>query len=149
LVFVEGVVLQGKPYHQLVEAARRYAHDALQHEYIGTEHLLFAVIQDDGSVACEICREAGIDPDKIRWELSKILQPCSHPVWSTEARLTPRARKAVALAEEEAARLGQDELGPELLLLGLLREEEGVAGQVLEYLGMKLESFRHSVKRRL
>jgi ATP-dependent Clp protease ATP-binding subunit ClpC len=115
------------------------------HQYIGTEHILLGLIQEGSGVAANVLRNLDVDPDKIRQEVEKIVQ--DGPTMATLGQLpfTPRAKKVLELASEEATNLRHNYIGTEHLLLGLIRENEGVAAQVLMNLGLKLEEVREEV----
>jgi len=124
----------------MVDLAREEAH-RLNHEYIGTEHLLLGLIQDDGGGAANVLKSLDVDPGDIRLEVEKLIQ--GYPL----ARLpqTPRAKKVVEYSLEETRNLKQTRVGTEDILLGLLREQEGVAAQVLRNLGLEVERVREEV----
>ena len=115
------------------------------HQYIGTEHILLGLIQEGSGVAANVLRNLDVDPEKIRVEVEKIVQ--DGPTMATLGQLpfTPRAKKVLELASEEATNLRHNYIGTEHLLLGLIRENEGVAAQVLMNLGLKLEEVREEV----
>ena len=115
------------------------------HEYIGTEHVLLGLVKEGSGVAANVLRNLDIDLKKIRLEVEKIVQ--SGPDTATMGKLpyTPRAKKVIELAFEEARSLGHNYVGTEHLLLGLLREQEGVAARVLMNLGVKLDDVREEV----
>jgi len=115
------------------------------HEYIGTEHILLGLIQEGSGVAANVLRNLDIDLDKIRREVEKIVQSGPSMVTMGQLPFTPRAKKVLELAVEEASNLGHNYIGTEHLLLGLIRENEGVAAQVLLNLGLKLEDVREEV----
>jgi hypothetical protein len=117
------------------------------HEYIGTEHILLGLLQEGSGVAVNVLKNLGFDLRKIRLEVEKIAQ--SGPDMVTMAKLpqTPRARNVIGYAIEEASNLEHNHLGTEHLLLGLLREQEGLAGQVLLNLGLKLEEVREKLRK--
>jgi ATP-dependent Clp protease ATP-binding subunit ClpC len=115
------------------------------HEYIGTEHILLGLLKVDTGVAATVLKILDIDLPKVCRELDKIIQ--SGTDRGVKARLpqTPRAKKVVEYAIEEAGALHHDYVGTEHVLLGLLREGEGVAAQVLLNLGLKLHNVRQVV----
>lgn len=119
------------------EEARRFSH-----EYVGTEHILLGLVKEGSGTASWVLKNLDIDPRKIRIEVEKILQ--RGPEVVTQGRLpqTPRAKKVIEYAMDESRNLGHSHVGTEHLLLGLLREQEGVASQVLMNLGLKLEDLR-------
>ena len=115
------------------------------HEYVGTEHLLLGLIKEGSGVAANVLKNLDIDLRKIRHEVEKLVR--SGPDTVTMGRLpqTPRSKKVMEYAMEEARNLSHNYVGTEHLLLGLLREQEGVAAQVLTNLGLKLDEVRHEV----
>jgi hypothetical protein len=117
----------------------------LNHAYIGTEHLLLGLIQDEAGTAARALRELGADAPRIRRKIERLVTAGSEPVSQPRLPLTPRAKQAIAYAEEDARILQQDCIGPEHLLIGLMREPEGVARQVLLSLGLKLTSLGERV----
>jgi ATP-dependent Clp protease ATP-binding subunit ClpC len=119
------------------------------HESIGTEHVLLGLIKEGSGVAANVLRNLGVDLKRVRMEIEKKV-PSGHDM-VTMGRLpfTPRAKKVIELAFEEARALGHNYVGTEHLLLGLLRESEGVAAQVLVEQGLKLEEVREEVLRLL
>jgi ATP-dependent Clp protease ATP-binding subunit ClpC len=115
------------------------------HEYIGTEHILLGLVKEGSGVAANVLRNLDIDLRKIRLEVEKLVQ--SGPEMVTIGKLphTPRAKKVIEYSMEEARNLNHNYVGTEHILLGLLREQDGVAAQVLMNLGMKLEDVREEV----
>ncbi len=115
------------------------------HEYVGTEHILLGLIKEGSGVAANVLRNLDVDLKKIRLEVEKLVQTGPDMVTMGRLPLTPRARKVIEYATEEARNLNHNYIGTEHLLLGLLREQEGVAAQVLMNLGLKLEEVREEV----
>jgi ATP-dependent Clp protease ATP-binding subunit ClpA len=115
------------------------------HEYIGTEHILLGLIREGSGVAANVFKNLGISLARIRLEIEQIV--LSGPDMVTMGKLpqTPRAKKVIEYAVEEARKLNHNYVGTEHLLLGLIREEEGVAGQVLMNLGLSLQVLRDEV----
>ncbi len=115
------------------------------HEYIGTEHILLGLAKEGSGVGATVLKNMGIDIKKLRQELDKLIQ--AGPTMVTQGKLpqTPRAKHAIEYAIEEARSLNHDYVGTEHILLGLLRETEGIAAQVLMHLGLKLEDGRQEV----
>ncbi|MDD5428500.1 MAG: ATP-dependent Clp protease ATP-binding subunit [Candidatus Omnitrophica bacterium] len=122
------------------EEAKRFNHD-----YIGTEHILLGLVREGEGVAAAVLASFGLSPDKIRLEVEKLVQPGPATVVSGDLPFTPKAKKVIELAMEEARSLGHNYIGTEHLLLGLIREGEGVASQVLVNLGLELEKVREEV----
>lgn len=117
----------------------------LNHEYIGTEHILLGLVKEGSGVGATVLKQLDVDLRKVRLEVEKLVK--SGPDMVTMGRLpqTPRAKKVIEYAIEEARSLGHNYVGTEHLLLGLLREQDGVAAQVLVNLGLKLEDVREEV----
>ena len=115
------------------------------HEYIGTEHILLGLIKEGSGVAAHVLKNLSIDLHMIRHQVEEIVQ--SGPDMITQGKLpqTPRAKKVIEYALEEARDLGHNYVGTEHLLLGLLREQEGVGAQVLMNLGARLDVVREEV----
>ena len=134
------------------DGARRvltFAQDEAQrfgHNYIGTEHLLLALVREEEGVAAHVLIGLGIELGKVRTAVEFIIGRGDRPA-TGEVGLTPRAKRVIELAIDEARRLGHDYIGTEHLLLGLLREGEGVAAGVLESMGVNLDKVRREVIR--
>jgi len=122
------------------EEARRFNHD-----YIGTEHILLGLIREGEGVAAAVLQKMGVSLENIRLEIEKLVQPGPTTQIIGDIPFTPRAKKALELAAEEARSLGHNYIGTEHLLLGLIREGEGIASQVLLNLGMDLNTVRNEV----
>ncbi|MCM8792719.1 MAG: ATP-dependent Clp protease ATP-binding subunit, partial [Candidatus Omnitrophica bacterium] len=122
------------------EEARRFNHD-----YIGTEHILLGLIREGEGVAATVLQKRGLNLQNIRLEIEKLVQPGPTTQILGDIPFTPRAKKALELAAEEARNLGHNYIGTEHILLGLIREGEGVASQVLMNLGLDLETVRNEV----
>ncbi len=115
------------------------------HEYVGTEHVLLGLVKEGQGVAANVLHNLGIDLKKIRLEVEKIVKSGPDMVTMGKLPQTPRAKKVIEFAIEEARNLGHNYVGTEHLLLGLLREHDGVAAQVLMNLGLKLDDVRAEV----
>ena len=122
------------------EEARRFNHD-----YIGTEHLLLGLIREGEGVAAAVLQKLGLSLESIRLETEKLVQPGPSTQIQGDVPFTPRSKKALELAAEEARSLGHNYIGTEHLLLGLIREGEGVASQVLLNLGLDLNRVRSEI----
>jgi len=122
------------------EEARRFNHD-----YIGTEHILLGLIREGEGVASTVLQKLGLSLENIRLEIEKLVQPGPTTQIIGDIPFTPRAKKALELAAEEARSLGHNYIGTEHLLLGLIREGEGIASQVLLNLGLELNTVRSEV----
>jgi hypothetical protein len=138
-------------YERFTDRARKVMQLANQeaqrfnHEYVGTEHILLGLVKEGSGVAANVLKNLDIDLRKVRLEVEKIVQ--SGPGMVTMGKLpqTPRAKKVIEYSIEEARGLHHNYVGTEHLLLGLLREQEGVAAIVLTNLGLKLEGVRQAV----
>ncbi len=115
------------------------------HEYIGTEHILLGLVQEGSGVAANVLKNMTIDLEKIRHEVEKIVKTGPSMVTMGQLPFTPRAKKVLELSLEEASQLSHNYIGTEHLLLGLIRENEGIAAQVLMNLGVKLDEVREEV----
>jgi ATP-dependent Clp protease ATP-binding subunit ClpC len=122
------------------EEAKRFNHD-----YIGTEHILLGLIKEGEGVAAAVLQNLGLNLDMIRLEVEKLVQPGPSTVTSGDIPFTPKAKKVIELAMDEAKSLGHNYIGTEHLLLGLIRESEGVAAQVLLNLGLDLSKVRKEI----
>ncbi|MEO0479167.1 MAG: ATP-dependent Clp protease ATP-binding subunit [Planctomycetota bacterium] len=115
------------------------------HEYIGTEHILLGLVQEGSGVAANVLKNMSIDLEKVRHEVEKIVKTGPSMVTMGQLPFTPRAKKVLELSMEEASQLSHNYIGTEHLLLGLIKENEGIAAQVLMNLGVKLEEVREEV----
>ena len=126
-----------------------YAQDESQrfhHNYIGTEHLLLGLIRQGDGVAAHVLEDMNVELPKVRTAVEFIIGRGDRPV-TGEVGLTPRAKRVIELAIDEARQLGHNYVGTEHLLLGLIREGEGIAAGVLESLGVSLDRTRAEVIR--
>ena len=115
------------------------------HEYIGTEHIMLGLVKEGSGVGANVLKNLGIDLRKVRLEVEKLVKSGPEMVTMGKLPQTPRAKKVIEYAIEEARNLNHNYVGTEHLLLGLLREHDGVAAQVLLNLGLKLEEVREEV----
>ncbi|MFG0273888.1 MAG: ATP-dependent Clp protease ATP-binding subunit [Phycisphaerales bacterium] len=115
------------------------------HEYIGTEHILLGLVKEGSGVGANVLKNLGVDLRKVRLEVEKLVKSGPEMVTMGKLPQTPRAKKVIEFAIEEARNLNHNYVGTEHLLLGLLREHDGVAAQVLMNLGLKLEEVREEV----
>ncbi|MBT7657521.1 MAG: AAA family ATPase, partial [Phycisphaerae bacterium] len=115
------------------------------HEYIGTEHILLGLVKEGSGVGANVLKHLEIDLRKVRLEVEKLVKSGPDMVTMGKLPQTPRAKKVIEYAIEEARSLNHNYVGTEHLLLGLLREQDGVAAQVLMNLGLKLEDVREEV----
>src|SRR6187431_2872575 len=114
------------------------------HNYIGTEHLLLGLVREGEGVAARVLENMNVELSKVRTAVEFIIGRGDRPVVG-EVGLTPRAKRVIKLAIDEARRLGHNYIGTEHLLLGLVREGEGIAAGVLESLGVSLDKVRSQV----
>src|SRR6478752_5990925 len=132
-------------YERFTDRARKVMQLANQeaqrfnHEYIGTEHILLGLVKEGSGVAANVLKNLDVDLRKIRLEVEKLVQSGPEMVTMGKLPQTPRAKKVIEYSMEEARNLNHNYVGTEHILLGLLREQEGVAAQVLMNLGLKLE----------
>ncbi|MBI2070023.1 MAG: ATP-dependent Clp protease ATP-binding subunit [Elusimicrobia bacterium] len=117
----------------------------LNHDYVGTEHILLGLVALNEGVAAQVLANLGVDSKRVRAEIEKIVGTGDNIMQLGEIPFTPRAKKVLELAVEEAQKMGHTYVGTEHILLGLIREEEGVAARVLENLGVRLEVVREEV----
>ena len=110
---------------------------SLNHSYIGTEHILLGLVREEEGVAAKVLINLGVGLSKVRASVEFVTGRGDKP-GATETGLTPRARRVIELAIDEARYLGHNYIGTEHLLLGLLREGEGIAFGVLDSLGITL-----------
>jgi ATP-dependent Clp protease ATP-binding subunit ClpC len=122
------------------EEAKRFNHD-----YIGTEHLLLGLIREGEGVAAAVLQKLGLDLETIRLEVEKLVQAGPATQVVGDIPFTPRSKKALELSAEEARALGHNYIGTEHLLLGLVKEGEGMAYRVLLNLGLDLGKLRNEV----
>jgi ATP-dependent Clp protease ATP-binding subunit ClpC len=114
------------------EAERR------QNDYLGTEHLLLAVLREEDSLPVAILKKMGLTIEDLRMEIERNLPLGNNILTFGDVPFTPRAKKVLELAVEEARLLGHSYIGSEHLLLGLVREDEGIAGKILRNYGANL-----------
>ena len=129
---------------KVMNLARQEA-QRFNHEYLGTEHILLGLVQEGSGVAANVLRNMQIDLAKIRTEVEKLVKTGPAMVTMGQLPFTPRAKKVLELSMEEAGNLGHNYIGTEHLLLGLIKENEGIAAKVLMNLGVKLEDVREEV----
>lgn len=137
-------------WQRFTESARRAVYHAQEeaHNYgegfVSTEHILLGLIREPDNVACEIIEKMGVKCSKVKSELEKAM-PKGEGRANTDLSLTPRAKRAIDLAYDEARNLNNNYIGTEHLLLGLLREAEGLAGRTMTKFGISLEKARTMV----
>ena len=117
----------------------------LNNDYIGTEHILLGLVQEGSGVAAQVLKNLDVDLRKVRAEVERLVEHGTSPVSGTQLPFTPRAKRVLELALEEAQNLGHNYIGTEHLLLGLIRESDGPAAHVLQNLGVKPEDVREEV----
>jgi hypothetical protein len=132
----------------LAQRAAEVAHDEaerLRHDFVGTEHVLLGVISCDSGLLSDLLRKWGIDADTIRVEIEKVVVPGRARNSARDIPYTPRAKRALGLAMEEARTMEHLFITPEHIMLGLLLEKEGVAGLVLRGLGVNAARARRDI----
>ncbi|MDH3598245.1 MAG: ATP-dependent Clp protease ATP-binding subunit [Candidatus Tectomicrobia bacterium] len=115
------------------------------HEYLGTEHILLGMLKDGGGIAITVLQKAGLSIDQIRLEVERHLPRNANSLIVGEIPFTPKAKKVLEYAVEEARLMGHNYIGTEHLLLGLLKEKEGIAAKVLNTLGIRLVETREKI----
>jgi ATP-dependent Clp protease ATP-binding subunit ClpC len=120
--------------------------ERLQHNYIGTEHLLLGLMREEGGVAGRVLRDLGLEQSRVE-ELVERLTRASNRTSPQQLDLSPGTKKVLELAVDEARRMGHHYIGTEHLLLGLVRQSEGVAIDVLKRLGVSPEEVRRQTRR--
>lgn len=140
----------GAMWQRFTEMARKavfYAQEEAEkygEGYVSTEHLLLGLLREEENVACRVLDQLGVSREALRAEIEMALprgdlRPCQ------DMTLTPRAKRVIDLAYDEARGIGNNYIGTEHLLLGLVREVSGLAGRVLAKLGVELDTFRDQV----
>ncbi|NWF52548.1 MAG: ATP-dependent Clp protease ATP-binding subunit [Nitrospirae bacterium] len=109
-----------------------------QNDYLGTEHLLLAILREEDGLPVAILKRMGITREEVRMEVERNLPQGTDLMTFDDIPFTPRAKKVLELAVEEARLLGHNYIGSEHILLGLIREEEGIGGKILRNLGANL-----------
>jgi ATP-dependent Clp protease ATP-binding subunit ClpC len=120
--------------------------ERLQHNYIGTEHLLLGLMREEGGVAGRVLRELGLEPSRVEELVERLTRASTRSV-PVQLDLSPGTKKVLELAVDEARRMGHHYIGTEHLLLGLVRQSEGVAIDVLKRLGVSPEEVRRQTRR--
>lgn len=133
---------------QVMQKANRLA-EKLQHEYVGTEHMLAALLEVDGGLALTVLRNLGTDLNQVNDRIAKVTYPGPFPVGAGKIPETPRADKVIDHARAVQCQLGHDKtpLDTEHLLLGLLFEPENLSAQILTSVGVRYEQVRSAVLR--
>ena len=133
------------PRAQQVLALARKEADRFNHNYVGTEHLLLGLIKLGQGVAVSVLERLGLDLETVRMEVEKEVGTGPDTKISGSVAYTPRVKKVLALANKEAKSLNHSYVGTEHLLLGLLREGEGIAARVLQRLEVDIQSTRNEI----
>lgn len=118
----------------------------LNHNYIGTEHILLGLIREEEGLAAKVLRELGLDQNRVRQVIEEIVGR-GQAAPGTRLSLTPRTKRVIELAVDEARRMGMHYIGTEHLLLGLIREGDGIAVNVLKSLGVSPDKVRSNLAR--
>ena len=113
-----------------------------QNDYLGTEHLVLAILREGDGIALAVVKKMGLSPEQVRLEIERNLPSGGGTMTFGEIPFTPRVKKVIEFSIEEAKLLGHNYIGSEHLLLGLLREEEGMGGKILRSLGANLLTAR-------
>ncbi len=132
---------------QVVVLAQEEAR-ALEHNYIGTEHILLGLLREEEGLAARVLESLGITVEEVRAQVARIVGQ-GDEVTSGQIPFTPRAKKVLELSLREALSLGHNYIGTEHILLGLVRENEGVAAAILLDLGAGAEKIRNEIIRML
>jgi hypothetical protein len=120
----------------------------LDHRFIGTEHILLGLIRADGSIAAQVLAELGAELPAVRERVAETIGPPGGPATGSPP-FTPRAKRVLELALRELIQSGGEHIGPEYILLGLIREGEGVGAQILTSLGIGFTDVRRQIMERL
>src|ERR1700744_1454944 len=137
------------PRAQQVLALARKEADRFNHNFVGTEHLLLGLIKLGQGVAVNVLQKLGLDLDTVRMEVEKQVGTGPDQKMIGNIPYTPRVKKVLALAAKEAKALNHTYVGTEHILLGLLREGEGVAARVLKNLDIDIEQTRQEILKEL
>jgi ATP-dependent Clp protease ATP-binding subunit ClpC len=133
---------------RVVELAAQEA-DRLNHPFIGTEHLLLGLLMLDQGVGVNVLRHTGVNLQSVRMKIDELVGPGPGPKMSGKAPYTPRAEKALSMAAEEAKALNHTYVGTEHILLGLLRNNDGITGVALESLNLDIQQTRQEILKEL
>src|SRR3989442_60887 len=137
------------PRAQQVLALASKEADRFNHNFVGTEHLLLGLIKLGQGVAVNVLQKLGLDLETVRMEVEKQVGPGPDQKMIGNIPYTPRVKKVLALAAKEAKALNHTYVGTEHILLGLLREGDGVAARVLKNLDVEIEQTRQEILREL
>lgn len=130
---------------KVMQLANRAAQD-LNHQYIGAEHILLGLIDQGESVALDVLKKLSIDVRRLRGEAERVAQAGAYSIDKGKLPQVPRAKKVIEYSMEEARELQHDYVGTEHLLLGILREQEGVAARILMNEGLAANAVREEIK---
>ena len=122
---------------------------ALGHRYIGTEHLLLGLLREEEGLAARALASLNVTIEEVRAKVERIVGRGEGDAETGQIPFTPRAKKTLELALRESQALGHDYIGTEHILLGLARQDDGVAGQILSALGVDVDTIRRHVIRLL
>ena len=126
-------------------ALARHEAERLNHDYIGTEHLLLGLIVEGSGVAANVLENLDVNIERAREEVKDLVKPAPEPLLTGAFPFTPRGKKVLEFAIDEARLLGHKYVGSEHLLLGVLRETKGLGAQVLINMGLNLDDVRCEV----
>ena len=137
-----------QPARQVVVLAQDEAR-LLRHNYIGTEHLLLGLMRQEEGLAAIVLESLRLDLDAVRGRVVEIVGPSDEEATTGQIPFTPRAKKVLELSLREAKGLGSNHIGTEHILLGLVRENEGVAARILDGFGADAARIRGALLERL
>jgi ATP-dependent Clp protease ATP-binding subunit ClpC len=120
---------------------------ALRHNYIGTEHILLGLLREEEGLAARVLESLAITVEEVRAQVARIIGPGDEPIVSGQIPFTPRAKKVLELSLREALSLKHNYIGTEHILLGLVRENEGVAARILLDFDADAEKIRNEIMR--
>jgi ATP-dependent Clp protease ATP-binding subunit ClpC len=120
---------------------------ALKHNYIGTEHILLGLLREEEGLAARVLESLDVTVEEARAQVARIIGPGDEPIVSGQIPFTPRAKKVLELSLREALSLKHNYIGTEHILLGLVRENEGVAARILLDFGADAEKIRNEIMR--
>jgi ATP-dependent Clp protease ATP-binding subunit ClpC len=122
---------------------------ALKHNYIGTEHILLGLLREEEGLAARVLEGLDVTVEEVRAQVARIIGPGDEPIVSGQIPFTPRAKKVLELSLREALSLKHNYIGTEHILLGLVRENEGVAARILLDFDADAEKVRNEIMRTL
>lgn len=117
----------------------------LGHPYVGTEHLLLAVLKIDSGIVADVLKQHSVDYDRVSREVTAMVGTNVHQSVVGAPQMTPRARRVIELANDESKMLGQEKIDVEHIMLGIVREGEGIAAHILKHFGINLSQMRREV----